>query len=87
MWTTPAGSTRPSDGVPAVASACSQGWTRFFFHLYGVTNRDDIRHIYSTFPIQERREQATYGRYVTRNLCLAYVNALAAGQPDAEPDV
>ena len=58
-----------------------------FFHLYGVTNRDDIRHIYSTFPIQERREQATYGRYVTRNLCLAYVNALAAGQPDAEPDV
>lgn len=25
-----------------------------FFHLYGVTDRDDVRHIYSTFPIVER---------------------------------
>ena len=25
-----------------------------FFHLYGVTDRDDIRYIYSTFPIVER---------------------------------
>ena len=58
-----------------------------FFHLYGITNRDDIRHIYSTFPILERREQATHGQYLTRNLCLAYLNALTAGQPDAEPDV
>ncbi|MXY52090.1 MAG: hypothetical protein F4Y86_06130 [Gammaproteobacteria bacterium] len=58
-----------------------------FFHLYGITDRDDIRHIYSTFPILERREQATHGQYLTRNLCLAYLNALTAGQPDAEPDV
>ena len=28
-----------------------------FFHLYGVTDRDDIRYIYSTFPIVEREEK------------------------------
>ena len=31
-----------------------------FFHLYGVTNRDDIRHIYATFPIVERQEQKAF---------------------------
>ncbi|MCB1432430.1 MAG: restriction endonuclease [Alphaproteobacteria bacterium] len=55
-----------------------------FFHLYGITDRDDIRYIYSTFPIVEREEQAAYGTYRSRELCLAYMNALAAGRPDAE---
>ena len=54
-----------------------------FFHLYGVTDRDDVRYIYSTFPIVERQEMATYGRYRSRDLCLAWMNALAAGEPDA----
>ena len=27
-----------------------------YFHLYGVTDRDDVRYIYSTFPIVEREE-------------------------------
>ena len=54
-----------------------------FFHLYGVTDRDDVRYIYSTFPIVERQEKATYGRYRSRDLCLAWLNALTAGQPDA----
>jgi hypothetical protein len=54
-----------------------------FFHLYGITDRDDIRFIYSTFPIVEREETATYGRYRSCELCLAYMNALAAGNPDA----
>ena len=58
-----------------------------FFHLYGITNRNDIRHIYSTFPILERRERATHGTYQTRDLSLAYINALTAGKPDAEPAV
>jgi len=52
-----------------------------FFHLYGVTNRDDVRYIYSTFPIVERQEADLYGCYRSRDLCLAYMNALAAGQP------
>ncbi len=56
-----------------------------FFHLYGITDRDAIRYIYSTFPIVEREEKAAYGgKYRSRELCLAYINALAAGNPDAE---
>ena len=54
-----------------------------FFHLYGVTDRDDVRYIYSTFPIVERQEMAAYGRYRSRDLCLAWMNALGAGEPDA----
>ena len=54
-----------------------------YFHLYGVTDRDDIRYIYSTFPIVEREENAAYGSYRSRDLCLAWVNALNAGDPEA----
>ena len=58
-----------------------------FFHFYGITDRDDIRYIYSTFPIVERDETKAYGRYLSRDLCLAWANALAAGQPDADVTV
>ena len=58
-----------------------------FFHLYGVIDRDDIRYMYSTFPIVERQETSEYGRFRSRDLCLAYLNALSAGRPDAEPDL
>ena len=56
-----------------------------FFHLYGVTDRDDIRYIYSTFPIVECEEKSTYGSvYRSCELCLAWMNALAAGEPDVK---
>ena len=55
-----------------------------YFHLYGITKRDDVRYIYSTFPIVEREETAAHGRYLSRDLCLAWISALAAGDPDAE---
>ena len=55
-----------------------------FFHLYGVTDRDDVRYVYSTFAIIEGDETAAYGTYRSRDLCLAWMNALAAGHPDAE---
>ena len=55
-----------------------------FFQLYGIGNRDDILYIYSTFSTVERRETNAYGRYYSRDLCLAWMNALAAGEPDAE---
>ena len=58
-----------------------------YFHLYGVTDRDDVRYIYSTFPIVEREEMGAFHRYRSRDLCLAYMNALAAGDPDAEIDL
>jgi hypothetical protein len=61
-----------------------------YFILYGVfdpadpaQSRDDIRYIYSTFPIVERQETAAHGSYRSRDLCLAYINTLIAGQPDA----
>lgn len=56
-----------------------------FFHLYGIKDRDDVRYIYSTFPTLERAEKEAYhGRYRSCELCLAYLNALAAGDPDAD---
>ncbi|WP_435199693.1 Eco57I restriction-modification methylase domain-containing protein [Qipengyuania sp. 902] len=62
-----------------------------YFILYGIydpTNaaqsRDDIRYIYSTFPIVERHELAAWGSYLSRDLALAWINALMANQPDAE---
>jgi hypothetical protein len=58
-----------------------------YFHLYGVTDRDDVRYIYSTFPIVERQDVDRFNRYRSRDLCLAYMNALAAGDPDAEIDL
>ena len=33
----------------------------------------------STFPIVRREDEAAFGRYRTRDLVLAYMNALAAG--------
>ena len=58
-----------------------------YFHLYGVTDRDDIRYVYSTFPIVERQETQAYGSYRSSELCLAWVNALSAGNSDAEINV
>ena len=55
-----------------------------YFHLYGVTDRDDIRYIYSTFRVIAREEEEAWGRYRSRDLCLAWVSALEAGSPDAE---
>jgi len=55
-----------------------------YFHLYGVTDRDDVRYVYSTFPIVERAEMGAFDRYRSRDLCLAYMSALAADDPDAE---
>lgn len=54
-----------------------------YFHLYGVTDRDDVRYIYSTFPIVEREETNAHGRHLSRDLCLAWLSALAAGDSDA----
>lgn len=45
--------------------------------------RETASYIYSTFPIVEREETEAYGRYLSRDLCLASINALAAGDPDA----
>jgi len=54
------------------------------FLLYGVVDRDDVRYVYSTFPIIEREETAAWGGCRSRDLCLAWMNALEAGRPDAD---
>ena len=55
-----------------------------YFHLYGLS-RDDAAYILDTFPIIQRQDQAAFNRYRTKDLILAYMNALAAG--DTETDV
>ena len=47
-------------------------------------DREEVRYVDSTFPIVEREEVAAYGSYRSRELCLAYMNALSAGNPDAD---
>ena len=50
-----------------------------YFHLYNLT-RDDASYILSTFPIVKRQDEAEFnGRYRTKDLILAYMNALTAG--------
>ena len=43
-----------------------------FFHLYGVTARDDIRYIYSTFPIVKRKKPPPTPRPLLRPLPRLY---------------
>ena len=52
-----------------------------YFHLYGIT-RDDAAYILSTFPIVQREDHTRFGTYRTRNLILAYMNALTAGDTE-----
>ena len=52
-----------------------------YFHLYGLS-RDDADYVLSTFPIVQREDEARFGRYRTRDLILAYMNALSAGDTE-----
>ena len=55
-----------------------------YFHLYGVTKRDDVNYVFSTFDVIEDDETKTHKRYLSRDLCLAWMNALANGEPNAK---
>ena len=74
-----------SSGTRSGGCISARSWMLMFFHLYGVTDRNDVRYVWSTFPIVERQDVRVYGRYRSRDLCLAYMNALAAGRPDVTP--
>ena len=50
-----------------------------FFHLYGINDEDDIRHVMSTFPIVRRKDEVAFGCYLTRELIVWHHRALAAG--------
>ena len=49
-----------------------------YFHLYGLS-REDAGYVLDTFPIVRREDEAGFGSYRTRDMVLAYMNALAAG--------
>lgn len=49
-----------------------------YFHLYGLT-RGEASYVLDTFPIVRKEDEAKFGRYHTKDLILAYMNALAAG--------
>ena len=53
-----------------------------YFHLYGLS-REDATYILDTFPIVRREDEAAFGTYRTRDMTLAYMNALAAGDTEA----
>ena len=52
-----------------------------YFHLYGLT-KEDAEYVLDTFPIVRKEDKAAFGRYRTRDLILAYMNALSAGDTE-----
>ena len=49
-----------------------------YFHLYGLS-REDAGYVMETFPIVRRQDESAFGSYRTRDMVLAYMNALDAG--------
>lgn len=49
-----------------------------FFRLYGI-GVEDATYILDTFPIVREQDERAFGRYRTKELVLAYMNAVAAG--------
>ena len=52
-----------------------------YFHLYGLS-KDDAGYILDTFPIVREKDEEEFGNYRTKELILAYMNALAAGDTE-----
>ena len=49
-----------------------------YFHLYGLS-REDAGYVMDTFPIVRREDEKEFGRYRTKEMVLAYMNALSSG--------
>lgn len=43
------------------------------------SGRDDAAYVLDQFPIDRREDEERHGRFLTRDLVLAYMNAVAAG--------
>ena len=54
-----------------------------YFHLYGLT-KEDAEYVLDTFPIVRKEDKAAFGCYRTRDLILAYMNALSAGDTETK---
>lgn len=53
-----------------------------FFHLYGI-GLADAEYVLGTFPIVREEDECRFGRYLTRDLVLAYMRAVGAGDLDS----
>ena len=74
------------DGPPFIWDAEERRHLRarldaLYFHLYGL-DRDDADYVLGKFPIVRRRDEKEFKSYRTRDLVLAYMNALAAGDTE-----
>jgi len=54
-----------------------------YFHLYGLS-REDAAYMLETIPIVRKQDEAAFGTYRTKDLILAYMNALAAGDTETK---
>ncbi len=54
-----------------------------YFHLYGLT-KEDAEYVLDTFTTVRKEDEAAFGRYRTRDLILAYMNALSAGDTETK---
>jgi len=57
-----------------------------FFILYNI-DRDDAAYILDTFPIVKKNDEKEFGQYLTKELILAYMNALNAGDTESRISV
>ena len=57
-----------------------------YFHLYGLS-REDAGYVMDTFPIVRREDERRFGKYRTREMALAYMNALSAGDTEVRVGV
>ena len=55
-----------------------------FFIIYGITNRETVRYIFSTFTSLQRQELQEHGEYVSEKFCLLYLNSILAGDLSAD---
>ena len=52
-----------------------------YFHMYGIS-QEDVAYMLDTFPIVREEDEAAFGRYRTKEMVLAYMRALDAGDAD-----
>lgn len=55
-------------------------------HLYGISY-EDLEYIFTTFPIEKRTQEGTYGTYLSRDLALEYFKRYDPIFKDAKRDV
>ena len=58
-----------------------------FFILYGIAARADVESILDSFPIVRRADEQEFEKYRTREMILAYMNALEAGDTESRVSV